>query len=107
MTAYSDLFKPGEPLELFKNWPAPLTCSSLLAQWLGALRTVFVPAAFSSQEAARRYAHQDLPHLSDIALWQELERARFLLVWLDSPDPWLSERYKVVQSEQQRRKVAS
>jgi len=95
-----------DPLLQFRGWPPAVSSSGLVDQVLSALRVVFVPDSFASIEAARRYAHEDLPRLSERQLWQELERARFLLAWLDDPDPWLSERFKAVEAEQRRRKAA-
>ena len=101
MSTYSDLFKPGQPLELFKDWPAPITASSLVQQWLSALRDVTVPSAW---HLSHRTYHEDLAAMTDQQLWQQKERARFLLVWLDKPDEWLADRVRAVQAEEAQRK---
>lgn len=68
-----------------------------------AARGVFVPNAWTTNEAWARYHQQDVEGLTDFQLWQEVERARWLMIWHEKPGEWVQERLDVCQAEIARR----
>lgn len=94
------------------NWyhPAPMTDSDGLPPSgdaiLGSLLQWWLPHPFQDYEQALRAQHADLVKLSDFQLWQEAERARWFLAFVDDCPAWVKERYEAVQVEQTRRKGA-
>lgn len=68
-----------------------------------AARGVFVPNAWTTNEAWARYHHQDVEGLTETELWREVERAKFLLVWHERPGEWVTERLRACQAEQAQR----
>ena len=68
---------------------------------------VFQPNPWTTNEAHARFYHQDLGQLSDKALWREVERARWIMVWHDDPGEWVEERMRVCQAELAKRQKKS
>jgi len=68
-----------------------------------------VPNPLRSDVQARRFAHEDLARLDDLALWREGERARFALLSVEDEESlaWLKDRVKAVQREQAGRRRAT
>lgn len=62
---------------------------------------VEIPNVHASEQSARRWAHADLPELSDFELWREAERVKAALVWCEDLGAlvWLKERYKALQAQ--------
>lgn len=82
--------------------------SALAEDLLHALKALYVPDPWAGDETPHnRRRHYDIPSMTDQQLWQHAERCRFLLAWLDNPDPWLSERLDALRAETARRKGAS
>jgi hypothetical protein len=83
-----------------------ITATEAAHEVVSALAVAFTPAPWASAEHAERFVHADLPRLTEQRLWQEARRAEWLLAWCDDPDPWLSERWRAIKAEQERRKAA-
>lgn len=83
-----------------------VTATEAAREIVSALAVAFTPCPFVDSTQAERFVHADLPRLTEQRLWQEGRRAEWLLAWCDDPDPWLSERWRAVKAEQERRKAA-
>jgi hypothetical protein len=84
----------------------PTAAHEIVSSVLRAMELSFLPQPASTVESHARCYHQDLPNLSDQALWQELSRAGFLLAWCERAQwhPWVLERSQRCQQELQRRR---
>lgn len=79
------------------------TTVAIVGEILGAFERVFLPDVARSEGDLRRFNHADLYDLTDAQLWQEGERAKWLLAWSDDPHPWTGERLKRLKAEERRR----
>lgn len=84
------------------------TSHAAACELISALDSAYCPLQGITDADDKRFAHEDLAGLSQQELWCESKRAEFLLAWVPlfgNPRhaPWLQERIKAVQAEQQAR----
>jgi len=79
------------------------TSRQIMELFTEAARGVFVPNQFTTDTAWARYHFQDVENMTDVQLWRDVERAKFLLVWHEDPGEWIADRMRACQAEMTKR----